>query len=392
MSIAQHVSQCLADASWIRKMFEEGAALKARYGADKVFDFSLGNPNVPPPAAFREALQAVVADPAINHVYMPNTGYAETRRAVAEQVSAEQQTAVSETDIIMTCGAAGGLNLALKAVLNPGEEVLTPAPFFVEYKFYAQNHGGSLKTVPTAAGFDLDLTALAKAIGPDTRAVIINSPNNPTGAVYPEETITALGRLLAEKSAEYGQIIYLIADEPYRKIIYDDIAVPPVFPAWANSVVVTSYSKDLSLAGERIGFAAVNPAAEHAEELLAAMTFANRVLGFVNAPALMQRVVAQTQGVVVDIDEYARKRENLCGILADAGYEFEKPQGAFYLFPRSPLADDVEFVRRLQQERILAVPGSGFGGPGYFRLSFCVDDATIANAAEGFARTLAAIK
>ncbi len=392
MSIAQHVSQCLADASWIRKMFEEGAALKARYGADKVFDFSLGNPNVPPPPSFREALQAVVADPDINHVYMPNTGYAETRRAVAKQVSTEQQTAVSETDIIMTCGAAGGLNLALKAVLNPGEEVLTPAPFFVEYKFYAQNHGGRLKTVPAAAGFDLDPGALAEAIGPDTRAVIINSPNNPTGAVYPEKTITALGRLLAEKSAEYGRIIYLIADEPYRKIIYDDITVPPVFPAWANSVVVTSYSKYLALAGERIGCAAVNPAAEHVEELLAAMTFANRVLGFVNAPALMQRVVARTQGVAVDIGEYARKRENLCGILADAGYEFAKPQGAFYLFPRSPLADDVEFVRRLQQERILAVPGSGFGGPGYFRLSFCVDDATIANAAEGFARTLAAIK
>jgi aspartate aminotransferase len=391
MSIAKHVSQCLEGASWIRKMFEEGAALKAQHGADKVFDFSLGNPNVPPPETFKAALREVVDDPAVNHAYMPNTGYPDTRATVAEQVAAEQEVAMDKNDIIMTCGAAGGLNIILKAILNPGEAVITPTPFFVEYKFYAQNHGGELVTVPTGAGFDLDVGALAEAIGPATRAIIINSPNNPTGVVYPEETITALGKMLAEKSAQYNQTIYLIADEPYRKIIYDDVVVPSIFKAYTNSLVVTSYSKDLSLAGERIGFVAVHPEADDKDELLAALTFSNRVIGFVNAPALMQRVIARTQGQQVDMNEYARKRTLLCDIMADAGYTFEKPRGAFYLFPKSPIPDDVEFVRQLQKDLILAVPGSGFGGPGFFRLAFCVDDDTITNAATGFKNAIAAV-
>jgi len=391
MTIAAHIKDSLQAASWIRKMFEAGAALKAQHGADRVFDFSLGNPNLPPPESFHMALTEVAADPGLDHAYMPNSGYAETRRAVAGQVSAEQQTAVSAEEIIMTCGAAGGLNVVLKALLNPGETVVVPAPFFVEYRFYAENHGGRLVTAPCRADFDLDLAALESAITDQTRVVIINSPNNPTGAVYPAATLEALGRLLAEKSRELDRTIYLVADEPYRKIVYDDVTVPPVFTAYADSLVVTSYSKDLSLPGERIGFIAVNPAAAAKEELLAAMTFANRVLGFVNAPALMQRVVARIQGSQVDLAAYTRKRQLLCDILADCGYDFVRPAGAFYLFPRSPLADDVAFVQKLQESLILAVPGSGFGGPGYFRLSYCVADATITNAAEGFKTALASV-
>ncbi len=391
MAIAAHIKDSLEASSWIRRMFEAGAALKARHGADKVFDFSLGNPNLPPPAGFHQVLSEVAGDTSLDHSYMPNSGYADTRRAVAAQVSAEQRTGLSENEVIMTCGAAGGLNVILKALLNPGETVVVPAPYFVEYGFYAENHGGRLKTAPCRPDFDLDLPALAGAITPETRAVIINSPNNPTGAVYPESTLAGLGRLLTEKSREYDRTIYLVADEPYRNITHDGITVPPVFPAYADSLVVTSYSKDLSLPGERIGFIAVNSAAEGQEELLAAMTFANRVLGFVNAPALMQRVIAQIQGSRVDVEAYTRKRDLLCGILETCGYDFVKPAGAFYLFPRSPLPDDVAFVGKLQESLILAVPGSGFGAPGYFRLSYCVDDATITGAAEGFAAALAAV-
>jgi aspartate aminotransferase len=246
-------------------------------------------------------------------------------------------------------------------------------------------------TAPSLPGFDLDLDALSRAIDENTRAVLINSPNNPTGVVYSAETIGRLARLLSEKSGAYGRNIYLIADEPYRDIVYDDVIVPSIFDKYPDSIVVTSYSKTLSLPGERIGFAAVNPALTHKKDLLAAMVFTNRVLGFVNAPAFMQRVVARMPGEHVNINEYARKRERLCGILADCGYDFIKPAGAFYLFPRSPLADDVAFVRRLQQELVLAVPGSGFGGPGYFRLAFCVDDRTIENSAAGFKKAFDAV-
>jgi aspartate aminotransferase len=372
-------------------MFEEGTALKARHGADRVCDFTLGNPNVPPPDSFKKALAEVALDPAIDHAYMSNAGYAETRQAVARQVAREQNCPVSGDEIVMTCGAAGGLNVILKAILNPGETVVTPAPYFVEYRFYVENHGGRMVTAPSLAGFDLDLAALSRAIDENTRAVLINSPNNPTGVVYSADTISRLGGLLTEKSRAYGRNIYLIADEPYRNIVYDNVLVPSIFDKYADSIVVTSYSKTLSLPGERIGFVAVNPGMTHKKDLLAAMVFTNRVLGFVNAPALMQRVIARMPGEHVNINEYARKRERLCGILADCGYDFIKPAGAFYLFPRAPLADDVAFVRRLQQELVLAVPGSGFGGPGYFRLAFCVDDRTIENSAAGFKKAFDAV-
>jgi aspartate aminotransferase len=307
---------------------------------------------------------------------------------VADFLTQEQGVRVESTDVLMTCGAAGALNVALKTILDPGDEVLTPVPCFVEYGFYADNHGGVLKTAPSRPDFQLDLDALAAAVSAKTKAVLINSPNNPTGAVYSEQSLRALGELLTRKSREHGRTIYLISDEPYRKVVYDGVTVPSVFAAYPESIIGTSYSKDISIPGERIGFAAVNPLAAYRKQLVAGMALANRILGFVNAPALMQRVVACLQGETADIQAYRRKRELLCDGLGAMGFEFVKPAGTFYLFPRSPIADDVEFVQALKAERVLVVPGSGFKGPGHFRIAFCVDDAVIRNAMPGFERAM----
>jgi len=389
-------------------MFEEGTRLKAEHGADKVYDFSLGNPNLEPPEIFKAALKdAVMSSGMGNHSYMPNTGYPHVRKSVAEYLCEEQQTQITENELIMTCGAAGALNVILKAILDPGDEVITPAPYFVEYSFYASNHGGSLKTVPTKPDFDIDIDAVAAAITQKTKAVLINSPNNPTGQVYTKERLNELGTLLKEKGKKLKRTIYLISDEPYRKIVYDGQKVPSIFKSYNESIIATSYSKDISVPGERIGYLAVNPEASFKEDLLGGMALANRILGFVNAPALMQRVVATLSGVSVDISPalmqrvvatlsgvsvdisaYARKREILCDGLAGSGYEFVKPAGAFYLFPRTPVKDDVKFVQALQKELILTVPGSGFGGPGHFRIAFCVEDETIINALPGFKRVM----
>jgi aspartate aminotransferase len=389
MTISKKIEDIISRASFIRKMFEEGAQLKAQYGAENVYDFSLGNPNIPPPEKFNELLRDTVDSCGLgDHCYMPNTGYPMVCGSVADYLAEEQQAPVTAKEVMMTCGASGALNVALKTILDPGDEVLTPAPCFVEYKFYADNHGGVLKTVQTKPDFQLDLDALSEAITAKTKAVLINSPNNPTGQVYPEEDLVALGELLEKKSKDYKRTIYLISDEPYRKIVYDDVTVPSIFTSYKNSIIGTSYSKDISIPGERIGFIAINPAATHKTELVAGMTVANRILGFVNAPALMQRVVACMQGMSVEISEYARKREILCDGLAGFGYEFIKPPGTFYLFPRSPIEDDVEFADVLKEERILVVPGSGFDGPGHFRIAFCVDDEVIKNSMPGFQRAI----
>ncbi|MBW1899078.1 MAG: pyridoxal phosphate-dependent aminotransferase [Deltaproteobacteria bacterium] len=389
MTIAGKIESFITKSSWIRKMFEEGAQLKGKHGAENVFDFSLGNPNIQPPDMFGKVLKDLVnTDRPGDHAYMPNTGYPKVCRNVADYLTKEQKTPISAQEVIMTCGAAGGLNVILKALLNPGEEVITPAPFFVEYGFYADNHGGKLVTVPSNPDFTLDIEGISSAITDKTRAILINSPNNPTGQVYSRESLENLGETLRKKSSELGRTIYLIADEPYRKIIYDGIEVPSLFSCYAESILTTSFSKDLSIPGERIGFAAVNPEAEYKKELLAGMALANRILGFVNAPALMQRVVGSLQGTSVDISLYARKRDLLCDGLSECGYEFEKPKGAFYLFPKSPIPDDIEFVKALQEELILTVPGSGFGGPGHFRIAFCVDDETIRKAIPGFKRVI----
>jgi aspartate aminotransferase len=389
MTIAKKIETILSRSSWIRKMFEEGGRLKAQHGADNVFDFSLGNPNISAPECFDKTLAEMACSCSGEHGYMPNTGYPHVREAVARQVSEEQGVLVGETDIIMTCGASGALNVALKTLLDPGDEVLTPIPCFVEYGFYADNHGGVLKTVSTHPDFSLDLDSFAKAITDRTKVVLINSPNNPTGQIYSRESLNELGNLLRQKSAEFHRTIYLVSDEPYRKIVFDGHQVPSIFECYENSIIGTSYSKDISIPGERIGFAAVNPTAEHHADVLNGMALANRILGFVNAPALMQKIIACLQGTSVDITLYQRKRDLLCEGLADAGYEFVTPPGTFYLFPQTPIADDVKFVRALQEELILVVPGSGFNGPGHFRIAFCVDDDTIVRALPGFKRVMA---
>ncbi|MBI9088526.1 MAG: pyridoxal phosphate-dependent aminotransferase [Desulfobacterium sp.] len=389
MTIAAKIEETLSKSSWIRKMFEEGGRLKALHGADKVFDFSIGNPNLEPPRAFQEALEKVASQKGENiHGYMPNPGYPAVRQAIADNVGEEQGAVLSADDIVITCGAAGGLNIILKALLNPGDEVLVPRPFFVEYTFYADNHGGVLKTVEANADFTLNLAAMEAAITPKTKVLIVNSPNNPTGQIYSKESLSALGELLEKKGAEFGTTIYLVSDEPYRKIVFDSTVIPPVFPAYQNTIVATSHSKDLSLPGERIGYLIVNPACSFRDQLLPALALTNRILGFVNAPALMQRVLPLIQGASVDIDAYRRKRDLLCDILNDAGYTFTTPPGAFYIFPKSPIQDDVKFVGMLQEELILAVPGTGFGGPGYFRLAFCVDDGTIERSRSAFKRAM----
>ncbi|MBC7104873.1 MAG: pyridoxal phosphate-dependent aminotransferase, partial [Firmicutes bacterium] len=330
MPVASKVLQYLERASWIRKMFEEGERLKAIYGPDRVFDFSLGNPVLEPPPAFRETLLEIVRHPVPGmHGYMSNAGYAETRRAVAEYLARETGVPLTENHVVMTCGAGGALNVALKALLDPGDEVIILAPYFVEYRFYIDNHGGVPVEVPTDENFLPDLEALGRAIGPRTKALILNSPNNPTGVVYGADVLAALGRLLAAREAELGRPIFVLSDEPYARLVYDGLRTPCIFHHVRHSIIANSYSKDLSLAGERIGYLAVNPEIEDWGLLVEALVFANRVLGFVNAPALMQRAVARLQGAVVDVAEYRRRRDVLYGHLTSLGFEMVKPQGGF---------------------------------------------------------------
>jgi len=389
MAISEKIQGFLSGSSWIRKMFEEGVSLKRQYGAENVFDFSLGNPNLEPPARFKELLRHVAGEdiPGM-HGYMPNAGYLETRDAVASYLSREHGVSLSAEHIIMTCGAGGALNVILKALLDPGEEVIIPAPFFVEYRFYVDNSGGITKLVKTREDFSLDLGAIGDAFTEKTKIVLINSPNNPTGKVYDKATIGGLAALLEEKCRVYGRDIYLVSDEPYSDIVYDGVKVPSILSASKNGILASSYSKGLSLAGERIGFIALNPKIAGVEEVINGMILCNRILGFVNAPALMQRIVARMHGERVNVEEYKRKRDMLCDGLSSLGYQFTRPEGAFYLFARTPIEDDVAFVRALQRRKILTVPGSGFGGPGHFRIAYCVDDATIINAMEGFGQTL----
>lgn len=389
MPVARKIQEAMERSSWIRRMFEEGARLKAEFGAENVFDFSLGNPNLEPPEAFRRVLRQLAAEERPgSHGYMPNAGYAEVREAVAGQVSKEQGAQLSGKHVVMTVGAGGALNAVFRAILEPGDEIVVPGPYFVEYGFYADNHGGVLKVVPTTEDFDLRIDLLEEAFTPRTRAVLINSPNNPTGKVYSRENLRELSDLVARKAARAGRIVYVISDEPYRKIVYDGVDVPGVFSLFPHSLVCSSYSKDLSLPGERIGYIAVNPAVPDADVLLGALALTNRILGFVNAPALMQRVVGRLQGVTVDMGLYRANRDRLYEGLREAGYACHRPEGAFYLFPRSPIPDDVAFVRELQQENILAVPGTGFGGPGHFRLAYCCSPETVTRSLPGFDRTL----
>jgi aspartate aminotransferase len=389
MSVSEKIRGAIEKSSWIRKMFEEGARRKAQYGADKVFDFSLGNPNLEPPAKVMEVFESLIRDPAPGqHAYMSNAGLVETRQAVADYLNTFNTPRFSLDEIVMTVGAGGALNVVLKTILNPGEEVVIPKPYFVEYNFYLDNHQGVPKLVETRPDFSFNFDAMEAAMTEKTRAVLINSPNNPTGKVYSEGDLKQLGQLMTHYSKKHGQPIYLISDEPYRKIVYDGISVPSVFDVYPETVVVTSFSKDLSLPGERIGYIAAHPEISDKGMVMAGMVLCNRVLGYVNAPAMMQRAISRLLNDSVDISIYQRKRDRLCEALSSFGYDIQKPEGAFYLFPRTPIADDVAFVAALQEENILTVPGTGFGGPGHLRIAYCVSDQVIEGALPGFERVI----
>lgn len=379
MAIANKIAGYISRSSWIRKMFEEGERLRQEVGADKVYDFTLGNPDVEPPAAFHAALKELANQPLPGmHRYMNNAGYQETRAAVADKLSADSALPVMADHVVMTCGAGGALNVVLKTILNPGEEVIILAPYFVEYKFYIDNHGGVPVEVWTnRESFRLDLAAIEAAITTKTRAIIVNTPNNPTGVIYSAEELRALGDLVAQAKSRTGHQIYVISDEPYARISYDGQQVPNIFPLVESSIIVTSHSKDLALPGERIGYLAVNPRMATAMQFIEGAVFCNRTLGFVNAPALMQRLVAGLQHVSVDSADYQAKRDLLYQHLTSIGFSMVKPDGAFYLFPQSPIKDDVEFVKLAQKHHLLLVPGSGFGAPGYFRIAYCVDQGMI---------------
>lgn len=383
--ISRKVGEQMREGSWIRRMFEAGIALKREHGERNVFDLSLGNPVVDPPAeVHREMLRLIQSPPPGMHRYMPNAGYAETRDAVAKSLAAETGLPFSGQDVLMTVGAGGALNVTLKALFDPGDELLLLAPYFVEYVYYADNHGGVAVVSQGDDRFMPDLADIERRITRRTRAVIVNSPNNPTGVVYPASVLRALGDLLARKEREFGTEIFIVSDEPYRRIIYSDVPYPHVFQFHHASLVATSHSKDLALPGERIGYIAVNPGYAGKRELVDALIHCNRTLGFVSAPALMQRIVQTLQGVTVDVAQYRKKRDVLYGGLRQLGFDVVEPGGAFYLFPKSPLPDDVAFADLMQRHRVLVVPGRGFGTPGHFRLSYCVEDWTLEGALNGF--------
>jgi aspartate aminotransferase len=391
MAISEKVSGFMEKSSWIRKMFEEGIRLKQEFGEDNVFDLSLGNPVIEPPEEVQKALVQSAQDisPGL-HRYMPNAGFTDVRASIAESLIPECKVNLSANDVVMVCGAAGGLNITLKALLDPDDEVIIFAPYFVEYLFYADNHGGKAVAVPTLDDFHLDFLALKNALNEKTKAVIINSPNNPTGVVYSREELQKLADILKAHSEQIGKAVYLISDDPYKKIVFDDAEVANIMEFYDNSIYITSHSKDIALPGERIGFVAVHPQCESAGQLMAGLIFCNRVLGFVNAPALIQRVVKQVQSVTVDVEQYRRKRDFLYKELIRIGYEVVKPQGAFYFFPKSPIPDEVEFSKRLAEQKVLVVPGRGFGQPGYFRVAYCFPDSVIEGSIAGFEKAFLA--
>ncbi len=385
MAVSKKIKAFMEQGSWIRKMFEEGIALKQQYGDENVFDLSLGNPIMEPPPDFFAELRRIADDPTPGmHRYMPNGGYAETRSAVAAQLSEETGLPFAADHVLMTVGAGGALNVTMRTLLDPGNEVVIFAPYFVEYLFYADNHGATCTVVPPDAAYLPDFDALEESFTPRTRMVIVNSPNNPTGVLYSPEVLARIGDVIRRKETEFGTEVFLVSDEPYRKILFDGLAYPQVFPHHVRSIVATSHSKDLAVPGERIGFIAANPEYADVGELVDGMTFSNRILGFVNAPALMQHIVARLQAVTIDVGEYQAKRDILYDALTEIGYEVVRPDGAFYMFPKTPVEDDVEYVAELREHRVLVVPGRGFGVPGHFRISYCVSDATLEGSLIGF--------
>lgn len=373
--IAEKMRPLVQNNSAIRAMFEEGKRLAGIYGAENVYDFSLGNPNVPAPEAVKKAIVDILneEESTFVHGYMSNAGYEDVRETIADSLNQRFGTSFHLENIIMTVGAASGLNIILKTLLDPGDEVLTFAPYFLEYGNYVRNYDGKLVVVPAnTVDFQPDLTTLCSLIGPRTKAVIINSPNNPTGVIYSEETLTRLGKILEEKSREIGHPIVLLSDEPYRELAYDGAVVPYVTKYYKDTVVCYSYSKSLSLPGERIGYVAIPDALTDAKEVTAAAVIANRVLGSVNAPSLFQRVIKRCIHEKVNVEAYDRNRHLLYESLTGYGFSCVKPEGAFYLFVKSPLADEKEFCERCKKHNVLVVPGSSFACAGYVRISYCV--------------------
>ena len=385
MSISDKVRESLNHSSMVRKMFEEGDRLRRIYGPDKVYDFSLGNPDLEPPESFQKGLRELANHPIPGmHKYMSNAGYEETRSAIAAYQNNRTGLTLNANHVVMTSGAGGALNIIFKSLLNPGDEVIVSAPYFMEYGFYTDNHQGKLVVVKTQADFQLDPEAISAAINSKTKAILINSPNNPTGVVYSEKVLTELATVIRNKEKELGKVIYLISDEPYAGLVYDGVIAPPILKIFEHGIVATSHSKDLAIPGERIGYVAINPQIPEAELLFNALVFANRILGFVNAPALMQRLVAELQGQVAGLDLYRERRDILYNHLTSIGFEVIKPQGAFYLFPKSPIPDDGAFGQAAQKHNILIVPGKGFCQPGYFRIAYCVSKEIIQNSLPAF--------
>ncbi|MBS1371565.1 MAG: pyridoxal phosphate-dependent aminotransferase [Lentisphaeria bacterium] len=393
--ITDEIKGYLSNASWIRKMFEAGLELKKQYGDDNVYDFSIGNPDLPPPPAVKAALGKITERAGLPFAigYMPNAGYPDLRGKLAAHLSREQNVELPGSNVIMTCGAAGGINVFFRAVLSAGDEVICPAPYFVEYGFYAANSGGRLVPVKSKDfTFELDLDAIEKAFTPKTRAVIINTPNNPTGQIYSRGELVRLAEIIAAAEKKFGRVIYVISDEPYRFLNFDGVELPGALEVFPHSVVIGSYSKNLSLAGERLGYIAVSPKIEQAGELIAGLILCNRILGFVNAPALAQQILSECMESQVDLDIYRERRDAMADVLSDAGIEFSMPRGAFYFFPKSPVADESAFIQALVEERVLAVPGRGFGCPGYVRFAFCVGTKVIEGARQSIKNAVKKLK
>ena len=385
--IADKMKALVKNSSAIRAMFEEGKIMAAKYGAENVYDFSLGNPNVPAPVQVKEAIieEAEKEDPIVLHGYMSNAGYEDVRQAVAESINKKFDTAFSAKNIIMTVGAAGGLNVILKTLLNPGDEVIAIAPYFGEYNSYVSNFDGKLVVVsPNTETFQPNLTEIEEKLTARTKAVIVNSPNNPTGVIYSEETIQEMAEILRKKQKEFGTEIYLISDEPYRELAYDGAEVPYLTKYYENAIIGYSFSKSLSLPGERIGYLVIPDEAADSEDVISAAGTATRILGYVNAPSLMQKAVAKCLDAQADVPYYDRNREDLYNGLKEMGFECIKPQGAFYLFMKSPVADEKVFCEAAKKQHILIVPGSSFACPGYVRIAYCVAHETIINSMPGF--------
>jgi aspartate aminotransferase len=383
VSISRAVAERMRRSSWIRRMFEIGLEMRRERGAGNVFDFSLGNPDVEPPAAAIEALRKIVAEERPHsHGYMPNAGFPAVRAAIARDLAGRTGLPFGAQDLIMTIGAAGAINIVLKAILDPGDEVIVLSPFFPEYEHYIENHQGRVVTVETDAKFQPDVARIAAAITPRTKAIILNSPNNPTGAVYGEEVLRELDGVIREP-------ILAISDEPYRALTFDGLQVPETLSIVRRSVLAWSWSKAMALPGERIGYLAIPPGLAEAAELRDACMFGQRVMGYVNAPALWQLVVAEAPGATVDVALYQARRDLLCDALTSMGYDAPRPSGSFYVFPRTPIPDDMAFIGLLREEGILAVPGVGFGRGGYMRLSLTIPTRDIERSLPGFERAIA---